>query len=125
MRRRVSIEWWKEEGGRMKDEEWEEAQGVEGMDGMDEMDGSDGWDEWEGWERWEEWDEWEGWGDGARAGEGEREDKTEGGEERAEERRLRRRGSREAMFFTSVAQRRENRTALTRYTMMWAAKRMG
>jgi len=89
----------------MKDEEWEEAQGVEGMDGMDEMDGSDGWDEWEG---------WEGWGDGARAGEGEREDKTEGGEERAEERGLRRRGSREAMFFTSVAQRRENRAALTR-----------
>jgi hypothetical protein len=38
---------------------------------------------------------------------------------------LRRRGSRAAMFFTSVAQRRENRTALTRYTMMCAAKRMG
>ena len=42
MRRRVSREWWKEEGGRMKDEEWEEAHGVDGMDRMDEMDGMDG-----------------------------------------------------------------------------------
>jgi hypothetical protein len=42
-----------------------------------------------------------------------------------EDRVLRRRGSRVAMFFRRVAQRRENRTALTRYTMMCAAKRTG
>jgi hypothetical protein len=105
------MECRKGEGGRRKEEEWEEAHGVDGMDGMGRSDGSDGSD---GWDGWDEWEGWEGWGDGARAGEGEREDKTEGGEERAEERHLRRRGSREAMFFTSVAQRRENRAALTR-----------
>jgi hypothetical protein len=52
-------------------------------------------------------DGWDEWGDGALGGKGER-------EERGKEWRLRRRGSREAMFFTSVAQRRENRAALTR-----------